>query len=139
MTPRWLSKVSISESRRQVGPISDRFGFQNVSVDDILDHFGSEMEKSELRRQVDPILDHFASQNEWVDYILHHFGSFWIPGGSQEDPRRLRGSSQAIPGEPRRGPGGPRGDIERCLDGALGSQGRALAFERAKGRAKLAF
>ena len=75
MTPRWLSKVSISESRRQVGPILDRFGSQNVSVDDILDHFGSKMEKSELRRQVDPILDHFASQNEWVDYSLDHFGS----------------------------------------------------------------
>ena len=99
MTPRWLSRVSISESRRQVGPILDRFGFQNVSVDDILDHFGSKMEKSELRRQVDPILDHFASQNEWVDYILNHFGSQEaprrIPGGSEEAPRR----SQENPGE----------------------------------------
>ena len=75
MNPSWLLKVTISESRRQVGPILDRFGFQNVSVDDILDHFGSKMQKSELRRQVDPILDHFASQNEWVDYILDHFSS----------------------------------------------------------------
>ena len=91
-----------------------------------------DMEKSELRRQVDPTLDHFGSQNEWLDTILDHFGS-------QEAPRMLRGSSQAIPGEPRRGPGGPRGDLERCLDSALGSQGRALALERVKGRARLAF
>ena len=40
MTPRWLSEVSISESRRQVDPILDHCGSQNVSVDSILDHFG---------------------------------------------------------------------------------------------------
>ena len=136
MTPRWRSKVTISESRRQVDPILDHFGLQNGSVEYILDHFGS---RHGEKRVAQTGWSHFGSF--WVPKWMgvFHFGSFWIPGGCQEVPRRLPGEFPETPGEPRRGPGGPRGGLERCLDSALGSQGRALAFERVKGRARLAF